>query len=103
MMTRTSRIAIVVAAMILAGCSKETEYIPVEIKRDFAAAPSECKSPVADDLPRVPDLPEGTTSAKAVNAHWAKAWLAARQAYGAVRDGYRVCQRHVHLRAKRQG
>lgn len=102
MMTRGCRIGIMAFALVAAGCSK-TEYIPVEVKRDFAAAPVECRKPVADDLPRVPDLPEGATSAKAVNAHWAKAWLAARQAYGEARDGYRVCQRHVQMRAKRQG
>lgn len=101
-MTRSCRIGMVMFAMVAAGCSK-TEYVPVEVQRSFAAAPDECRARVPDDLPRVPDLPAGATSATAVNAHWASAWLRARDAYGRVRDDYRVCQRHVHLRAKRQG
>lgn len=102
-MTCTQRIGMVICISLALGACSKTEFVPVEVKRDFAAAPAECRQDVPADLPRVPDLPAGVTSAAAVNAHWAAAWLKAREAYWGVRDGYRVCQRHVQLRAKRQG
>lgn len=81
--------------LLAAGCAPETKYVPVEVERKVPPPPAECSKAVPDDLPAVPPIDGATADPARVNAHWARANVAARQQYRRVRDDYRVCQSYA--------
>lgn len=86
---------IIPIALMAAGCVQDTQYVPVEIKREIAVAPPECRQKVPDDLPPVPPIEGKSADAARVNAHWAANDLHQRKAYRSTRDAFRVCQRYA--------
>lgn len=79
----------------LAACAPEKEYVPVELARKLPPLPEECRRAAAPDLPPVPEIKADAVSAEAVNAHWARHWLAARRAYREAVAASTICQRYA--------
>lgn len=82
-------------AILLAGCAKDPEYVPVTVERAIPPAPGECSRAVPSDLPAVPPIEGKSADPARVNAHWARANIESRRFYRSVRDGYRVCQKYA--------
>lgn len=50
------RLAILIAAFILAGCEKEPKYVPVDLGKRVPKAPAECTGNWPE-FPKIPDPP----------------------------------------------